>query len=172
MTAPRNTSHAEPTESTRHERGDAPARPLLIGLGVIVLALIASMAGLAGLIRVFDRFIPRQELGPPHVLDLGPSAIPPAPTPPLLTSRRELDEARAADLALLSTYGWVDRDQRIVRLPIDRAMALVAERGLPAFAGDPASRDEFTTHAVRPAPPRPVSPFLREALRGRGLDLP
>ena len=31
----------------------------------------------------------------------------------------------------LSTYGWVDRAKGVVRLPIDRAMNLVAERGLP-----------------------------------------
>jgi hypothetical protein len=35
---------------------------------------------------------------------------------------------------LLSTYGWIDRQNGIVRLPIDRAMELVLERGLPTRA--------------------------------------
>jgi hypothetical protein len=32
---------------------------------------------------------------------------------------------------LLNTYAWVDRQNGIVRMPIDRAMELVLERGLP-----------------------------------------
>ena len=32
---------------------------------------------------------------------------------------------------LLNTYGWIDRQNGIVRLPIDRAMELLLERGLP-----------------------------------------
>src|SRR5690242_14252802 len=29
----------------------------------------------------------------------------------------------------LDTYGWVDRDQGIIQIPVDRAMALVAAKG-------------------------------------------
>jgi len=45
---------------------------------------------------------------------------------------RELLEMRAAEDAALHSYGWVDRRAGIVRIPIDRAMELVAKRGLPA----------------------------------------
>ena len=31
----------------------------------------------------------------------------------------------------LATYDWVDKDKGIARIPIDRAMELIAERGLP-----------------------------------------
>ena len=31
----------------------------------------------------------------------------------------------------LATYGWVDKDRGIVRIPIDRAMELIVQRGLP-----------------------------------------
>ena len=33
--------------------------------------------------------------------------------------------------AAMTTYGWVNQGAEIVRLPIDRAKALVIERGLP-----------------------------------------
>lgn len=39
----------------------------------------------------------------------------------------------------LTTYGWVDRGQGVVRLPIDRAMALTLERGLPVRSGPAAT---------------------------------
>lgn len=32
---------------------------------------------------------------------------------------------------LLTSYGWVDQQKGVVRLPITRAMQLIAERGLP-----------------------------------------
>jgi hypothetical protein len=34
----------------------------------------------------------------------------------------------------LSSYGWVDRQAGIVRIPIDRAMELVLKKGLPSSA--------------------------------------
>ena len=43
-----------------------------------------------------------------------------------------LAAVRAAEEKVLQTYGWVDKEQKIVRIPIDRAMELLAERGLPA----------------------------------------
>ena len=38
-----------------------------------------------------------------------------------------LAEHRAAELAAATTYGWVDQKAGIVRLPLDRAMELVAQ---------------------------------------------
>jgi len=32
----------------------------------------------------------------------------------------------------LHQYAWVDPDKGIVKIPIDRAMDLIAQRGLPA----------------------------------------
>ena len=48
-----------------------------------------------------------------------------------MAAARELAEFRLRQAKLLSSYGWVDREAGVVRIPIDRAMDLVAERGLP-----------------------------------------
>jgi hypothetical protein len=59
---------------------------------------------------------------------------------------------------LLSTYGWIDRQNGVVRLPIDRAMDLVLERGLPTRAvnayGNGASpkKENRTNNAERGGP--------------------
>ena len=42
-----------------------------------------------------------------------------------------LAELRAAEDANLNSYGWIDRTRGTVRVPIDRAMQLLLERGLP-----------------------------------------
>jgi hypothetical protein len=44
---------------------------------------------------------------------------------------RDVEVLRAEEEAILGSYGWVDRDAGLVRLRIERAMELVAERGLP-----------------------------------------
>jgi hypothetical protein len=39
---------------------------------------------------------------------------------------------RAAEDAALDSYGWVDKDAGIVRIPVDRAMEILAKKGLPS----------------------------------------
>jgi hypothetical protein len=48
--------------------------------------------------------------------------------------REDLSELRAREDEILSSYGWVDRNAGVVRIPIDAAMKLTLERGLPARA--------------------------------------
>jgi len=55
---------------------------------------------------------------------------------------RDLERVRARELELLNSYGWLNRNDRIVRVPINRAMDLVVERGLPEFKESGATRKE------------------------------
>lgn len=53
------------------------------------------------------------------------------PAPRLQSSpARDLAILQARSAAILDGYGWIDRSQGIVHIPIDRAMQLVMERGL------------------------------------------
>jgi hypothetical protein len=55
------------------------------------------------------------------------------PEPRLQTNPREdLGDLRRAEDQVLESYGWVDKDAGIVRIPIDDAMRLTLDRGLPA----------------------------------------
>lgn len=54
------------------------------------------------------------------------------PQPQLETNERtELNKIRLREEDTLSTYGWVDEKAGTVRIPIDRAMDLLVQRGLP-----------------------------------------
>lgn len=56
----------------------------------------------------------------------------------------DLAELRAREEAELNSYGWIDRKAGIVRIPIERAMDLLVQRGLPV-RGDPnAPKPRFT----------------------------
>jgi hypothetical protein len=45
--------------------------------------------------------------------------------------QQELQDLRAQQGALLEGYGWVDKEGGIARIPIEDAMKIVVERGLP-----------------------------------------
>jgi hypothetical protein len=59
------------------------------------------------------------------------------PEPRLQTNpRQDLIDLRRAEDIMLNTYGWVDKAGGVVRIPIDQAMKLTLERGLPARANE------------------------------------
>jgi hypothetical protein len=45
---------------------------------------------------------------------------------------RDLKEMRAAEDQVLQNYGWIDKKAGIARIPVDRAMKLLAQKGLPS----------------------------------------
>jgi hypothetical protein len=53
-----------------------------------------------------------------------------------------VDPYRAAQQQKLNSYGWVDRSAGTIRIPIERAIELTAQRGLPSrAAAEPAAQD-------------------------------
>jgi hypothetical protein len=55
----------------------------------------------------------------------------PPERPSLLADPGRLERLRAREEAILGSYGWVDREAGIARIPIEDAMAVLAERGWP-----------------------------------------
>jgi hypothetical protein len=67
------------------------------------------------------------------------------PSPQLeINERNQLDKIRLNEENTLSTYDYIDEKAGTVRIPIDRAMELIAQRGLPVRnqAGSQASSAE------------------------------
>jgi hypothetical protein len=57
----------------------------------------------------------------------------PTPEPHLLVRPgNDLKTMRADEDLILNSYGWVDKEKGVVRIPIDRAIEIIAQRGLPA----------------------------------------
>jgi hypothetical protein len=48
------------------------------------------------------------------------------------TELQDLKTMRAEEERVLHSYAWVDPEANVVRIPIDRAIDLLAERGLPS----------------------------------------
>jgi hypothetical protein len=110
-----------------YETSDAsPGGLLLFGLAMfLIIGLVLLIA--AG---VFKYFSASQSLGAPASPFANASQIPPAPR--LQTEPRlDLEHLHAREEHLLHTYEWVDPNAGIVRIPIERAMELVLQKGLP-----------------------------------------
>ena len=50
-----------------------------------------------------------------------------------MSNEMTLEALRSRDDELLGDYGWADPDHKIARIPIERAMQLLAERGLAGW---------------------------------------
>jgi hypothetical protein len=63
---------------------------------------------------------------------VSPDEITKFPQPRLERNERiEINDFRLKEEQTLNSYGWVDEKTGVVRIPIERAMELVAQRGLP-----------------------------------------
>jgi hypothetical protein len=71
------------------------------------------------------------------------------PAPQLeIDERTQLDSVRLREEQTLASYGYVDQQAGTVRIPIERAMELIAQRGLPARAEGEMSAGSGTAAAV------------------------
>jgi hypothetical protein len=124
---PEPPEHISPTHETRDINATAVGCfgiALAIGLGAIFLLLSGMLARLGE----------RHPANSAATRITGPPLLPPEPR---LQSNptKDFDEFRQQQNAILDSYGWVDRPAGVVRIPIERAMDLVAQRGLPAPPG-------------------------------------
>jgi hypothetical protein len=126
----------EPTDNVdvQHEESDVNILAIFgFGAGLIAVAIVVHVAILLFFNVLESRA--RQQSASVYPLAAGQeNRLPPEPR--LQTDPREdLSELRAREDAILRSYGWVDRNAGVVRIPIDRAMELTLQRGLPARQG-------------------------------------
>lgn len=116
----------------KHELRDVNIRSVaLFGIGLFVLILAALFA----MDLLFDYLAARPEMGPPPSPMALTREIPPVPRLQV-SGAADLKQFREAEEKILNSYAWVDRDAGMVRIPVDRAIELLAERGLPVRAAD------------------------------------
>ena len=123
-------SAGHPAGSSGHEERDVTFRPIVwAGIGALVVTALVF-----GLVRwTYVSYLTHEAMQSPPANPLTSSygrQLPPEPR--LQTSPvKDLLALHAAEDAVLDSYGWVDRKAGIVRIPIGRAMELLAQRGLP-----------------------------------------
>lgn len=146
---------------TKHEQSDVPIKPLFWAIAIFVafaffthFLIFFLFKGLAkserqqdappmtAMQRPADMSVPQNQplLQPfPRKSSENGEVVPPYTDTPVT----DLDQMVRSQNEALNSYGWVDRQKGVVRIPIDVAMDLVAQRGLPA--------------ATQPSPLTPVA---------------
>jgi hypothetical protein len=125
------TQQMDPHGAGGHEERDVSFGPVVRGLAGLVALLVVT-----GLLMrlVFGFLAEREAKDSPPANPLAQSfgrQVPPEPrlqTEPL----QELQTLHAEEDAVLTSYGWVDRKAGVVRIPVQRAIELLGQRGLPA----------------------------------------
>jgi hypothetical protein len=107
-----------------HERTDMnPKYVVYFGVGLVVVGL-AMFVGIWWMFRQFKREQAGRQTPPALV-----TTPTPVPEPHLqISPQKDLEELRRKENEILSTYQWIDRDNGVARIPIDRAMQLFVER--------------------------------------------
>jgi hypothetical protein len=113
-----------------HEESDVNVRAILgFGAGLLAVGVIIHL-----LLLVLFSYYTKQAAQVPRAFPLSAEYQQQAPPQPRLQAHPEEDmrQLRAQEDAVLHGYGWVDKSSGVARIPIDEAMKIVVQRGLPA----------------------------------------
>jgi len=112
-----------------HERKDVDVTSLFTIVFGLFLSCIVVFLVVISMLHYFKRHEPAKTSGQAN---LPAMRIEEFPQPRLeVKPGANLAELRDAEDADLNSYGWIDQKAGTVRIPIDRAMQLLVERGLP-----------------------------------------
>jgi hypothetical protein len=132
-----------------YETRDANTSGVLLFIALLATTVVLVLLFAWGLFRHYSVSINNS---PPDSPFTGVREVPSAPRLQV-TPREDLQRILADQQSKLETYGWEDRQAGTVRIPIERAMDLLVQKGLPVAtpgssgqsrdnsAGNPGSRN-------------------------------
>jgi hypothetical protein len=121
-------TNPQPTREDGYERRDANTRVLLhygFWLGVVLVVVLITMKW------TFNYLSAKDPLGPPPTPFENARALPPQPQLQV-QPHQDLKTYCEQEKNDLESYGWVDSQDGVVRIPVDQAMDKVLQQGLPA----------------------------------------
>jgi len=124
-------SDTESPANSGYETTDVNPRTLLASVALLAAVLVLSVVAA---VVLFDVFAEQAAQRDPKVSPLAPaeSQVPPEPRL-VVREHADLESVLKGEEELLrgpKAYGWVDKERGIVRIPIERAMELIAKEGL------------------------------------------
>jgi hypothetical protein len=162
-----------PTPQEGYEASDVSAPGIAVFLAALMAFNVVFFVFCYGLGKVINNQLIKRD-GPPNKWNQvaqQPGAVPanmasnPAleqqqlqqltqrfPTPRLQTDdgNQDLAELHERESLLLDHYSWIDRSQGKIRIPIERAMELIAQRGLPVIPGAGSGQPSTPTYGETP----------------------
>ncbi len=139
-----------------HEETDADIGPLVkFAIFLAVLTLVTA-ALTVGFYKYLDS---REQAEKTPRFPLAQGVERPLPAPPRLQAYPfdDLKAFRREEARLLEHYSWIDKNAGTVRIPVSRAIELLAEKGLPHRAAPTASASVPPVAPAAPVPPAPAA---------------
>lgn len=111
-----------------YERQDLSPRAIAL-FGVVLAIVIVLSAGVVTLFQIYaaSRYTRRQP--PRPLVAVRPEAVEPRLQ---IDAPVELRTMREAEERMLNSYRWVDPQTETVQIPVERAIEILAQKGLPA----------------------------------------
>lgn len=118
---------------TAHEASDISMRAIVMFVVLLAGVTVAIQVAMYGLFFV----LARSEAATDQTQSPLATPADQAPANPRLqtTPWSDLKALRAEEFSYLHSYGWIDQQAGVARVPIDKAKALLLQRGLPVRPG-------------------------------------
>ena len=120
-----HTVHHSPN-GAGHERTEVSVRLIVVSLAFLAVATAIVFVLVVGIFRYFYATSSAEE-----ATRLSQPVVPPEPRIEV-APYEQLQQLRAKEDHVLNTYAWVDKQSGKVRVPIDKAIDLLAAKGLPS----------------------------------------
>jgi hypothetical protein len=156
-TGPQEPAPVIPPGVIQYETKDVTPASVARALVILVVSTAVVVAVLFPMFLWLRSRAERADPPPPPMGRMDPGRQPAEPrlqTTPV----QDLAAVRLADHELLTSYGWVDEANGVVHIPIDSAMQIIAQRGLPSAAPAPAASPGASPAAGGPPSPAAPSP--------------
>jgi hypothetical protein len=122
-------AHGDDRRGPGYEVRDANPRALVRALLILTIVVVVAMFALRGMMDLM--FPGRIERAQPRTQ----ARIPTQGRGQLPDLAEQLKQLRQSEESELEKTDWVDRKAGIVQIPIERAMELIAEKGVPPGKG-------------------------------------
>jgi hypothetical protein len=135
-------------DAVAFEPNDVKARTIYVYLAVLAAAVVLSYVVSVFVLRVTTRIAAESDTPPPPVREeMGKDylTMPPEPrlqgvpghgTDPQYDLREKMLEDSEAD----EKAGWIDQNSGVAQIPVEDAMKIIAQKGLPAASTPPAEK--------------------------------
>jgi nitrate reductase NapE component len=136
-----------------HELSDlSPRRISFFAIGLAALVIIALLVCYGLLVWMVKSEVRRPEAPTQFAVPMAPMAQPQLAVEP----GRTMKALRRQEQTRLNSYGWVDQERGIVHIPIERAMDMLVQKGLPSRQRKPQAAEKsdgenrVDTHSPEP----------------------
>ena len=134
-------------ETVSFETRDVKARTIYIYLAVLAVAVVLSYGVCVFVLRITTKIAADSDAPPPAVRTEMKDYVTMPPEPRLqgvpghgTDPQYDLREKTREDTEANQKAGWIDQANGIAQIPVQDAMRIIAEKGLPAASTPPAEK--------------------------------